>query len=190
MPVIDFKEEKVKEIKPKTYTWAGWLTFFLSLIIVGGALGTVLFLKQVYARNLQTVQDEITNLETEKSAKQKEVAVAVEVSKKITSLNKALSNHLCFTNIFDEIEKTTVKKVYFDNLSLESQEGSLSLSAKAATYLDAANQLAVWRSKPDFFTKVLAPGFELEEGLEGEKSYVDFKPQIKLNLEKFKCQVK
>jgi len=129
-------------------------------------------------------------LEVSKRAKQEEAKQAIEVSKKINDLNTLLEDHICMSKVFDAIEKTTDKKVFFETIALEGTEGTLALEGKAATYKDAADQLAVYRAQTDSFMEASTKSVALVEDRASGRTYVSFSPQMKLNKDLFLCESK
>ncbi|MBU1118585.1 hypothetical protein KKH43_01740 [Patescibacteria group bacterium] len=188
MAIIDFKEEESAGKKPKTYIGVSVALLVVAALVSAIAFFGMYFLVLNKTSQIASLESSIEVLTEEENTKKEQATEALEVSKKVRVVQDMLENHICLSAVFNALEKNTVTTVYYDSFSFEGLESRVVLDAKALSYTDAANQLAVFRTKPEFFTDVTISQAAYTSLGEDEKTYVGFSPQFQVPRKSYLCE--
>lgn len=185
MPTVEFEASTPEEEKPKSKFGLPVALMVIAVVIVGGGF-LVLFL---LSRNLTTQQTSLNNnlktLNIEQESLQPVEEKAKVLQAQLNSLQDILDNHLCWSDIFSDLEGMTIKKAFFKSLTGESSNRTLVLSAQTETYATLAEQLTVFDDSPlvDSYT---ISGATLTT--EDSQSALQFDVTLTLTENAFLCQ--
>lgn len=176
-----------KEKKPKTYLGLSIFIFIIVLVLALGGYWALFYFNEKLSDEKNQLTKEVEDLKTTLASFEEKKTEAEVVQKKLSSLEIILEDHLCFSNLFKEIEKLTVKKVYFTKIMADSVGHKIILTGRAETYEDIGKQFALFRDS-DKFTD-----YEISEAslkTEEEKSFIEFTGSLTLASGFLKCEVK
>lgn len=111
---------------------------FLILFATIGAWGGLYFYNSQISKNVDMVKDEISALPL--GDREKEVEKIEEANEKLGAFGGILNNHIYMSNIFSEIEKFTLKKVYFNKFNIDTSKNLLELHGATDSYTTFAKQ--------------------------------------------------
>lgn len=185
MPVISLKP---KEDKPKERPHGlvlGVAVIVGALLVVGVLWGGFYYFRQYETKNVESHQEEITRIDGELE-RYKDVRSKNEVlTKQIENITSLLSNHICWSPFFAELEDLTVKKVYFTRFSGDEAAESLSLAGRAADYTTLGEQFAVFRESDTFDSFKISQAQYITEG---NDNYVDFSATLDFSPDALLCE--
>lgn len=115
------------------------------------------------------------------------LAAAKAWNAQLNSSKETLDKHLRWTALIGLIEARTLPTVKYTSFS-GNADGSVTLEAVAASYMDAAQQIVVWRSEP-LVTEVRTSGAAARVGAQGDIQGVTFTLSMKFNPEAWKSPV-
>jgi len=101
---------------------------------------------------INKVNNEIQSISL--GGRDQEVAKINSLNQKLGSFKGILGSHIYSSNIFSDIEKLTLKNVYFDKFSLNTNKNELFLSGVAQSYASFAKQISAFKTKSDFIRDI------------------------------------
>jgi Tfp pilus assembly protein PilN len=125
-------------------------TLIVVLIFVIGFTGTYVYLKLnriALGAEYSSLEQQISQTDAAINSYSLEKKQAELLKDRTQVLKILLDNHVYWTQFLDLLEHNTVNNVYYTNFVAEAG-GSIILTARAATYSDLANQLAVFEEAP------------------------------------------
>ncbi len=189
MAVIDLREEEKKfQQEPKSYLGFVILFLVLSVILAIGTFGGFYVFSKNTENTISTKKTALADVNTQIVSLESSAEKALEVQSKVSHVQNMFDEHVCFSGIIDLLEDTTVSTVFYEGMELESTSGSLVLSAKAASYTDAADQIAIWRSVDSVIDSYAVSDVSLERIVGSEQEYVSFQPRIVLHPDSYNCK--
>lgn len=189
MAVIDLREEEKKlQQEPKSYL--GLVIFFLviSVLTAIGAFGGFFIVTKNTEDAISTKKIALGDVNSKILSLEADAEKALETQSKASYVQTMFDEHVCFSGVIDLLEDTTVDSVFYEGMELESTSGSLVLSAKAASYTDAADQIAIWRSVDSVIDSYTVSDVSLEKIVGSEQEFVSFQPRIVLNPDSYNCK--
>lgn len=118
------------------------ITFFVFLWLVLSGYS------QSRQNELENIKDKISILETETKDLEDIKAQAQVIETKISALKFLFENHIYWSEFFEELEKLTLKKVFYDNLTANSSTDKVVLSGIAENYGELAKLIFSLASFP------------------------------------------
>lgn len=154
---------KVSSVSPAANKLNVLASIFLILILA--SWGGLYFYNGQLAGQINKISNEIQSISLK--GRDQEVAKINEADQKLGSFKGILDSHIYSSDIFSDIEKVTLKNVYFDKFSLSANKNELFLSGVAQSYTSFAKQLDAFKTKSNFVRNIEIQSTRLsKEGVE------------------------
>lgn len=120
------------------------ILLILSLLFYGG----LLFYQKKLQTNLNSINQEITNLESKRDKTTEEAILSAD--KKLNLAEDLFKSHLYWSDLFGNIEKAVVPDVYFSESKLDfaNEKVDIGLTGNAKTYTALAQQMVSFKEDP------------------------------------------
>jgi len=132
------------------------------------ALGSVIVCLLVFAGLFlyeSSIENKTTNLGQEIGIVEEEISLyremqksAINLKQRTDAIRDLMDEHVYWTNFFVKLEEYTAENVYFISFSGDITGGRVSLTARAASFLDVGRQLLVFQEASDFLEEVEISG--------------------------------
>lgn len=136
-------------------------------------------------------QSEINGIEAETELVMQRIRNLKRTNQEVTEFTNLLKEakglieeHIFATQVFDFLQAHTLKQVYYNDLQVEVDNLNLALTGNAKDYQTLAQQLLYFQSL-DEIVNIELSGVQLEEGEEGEESFVTFNLTLTMQPEFF-----
>lgn len=186
IPRTETRVTKYKESYGSKFTLFSFIIFFIAF----GGYGGVYFYKWYLNNQVAVLTSSFEKVKSELELES--ISEIIDKSKEIAITGRALQNHQAVSNIFDSIEKNTIKNNFYASFSFKysdekmssgqvKTEPLVSLSGVSKSYSDLAKQMVVSKNSKDY-EKADFSGFKLLQN--GDISY-DLNLQVVPELLKF-----
>jgi len=166
----------------------------LSLILIIGLAGSLFIQQKAYSRrqnveDIKTQKEQVMQTVVSLREKNKEVKDFTALLKEVKN---SIDNHIYISNIFDFLEKNTLKEIYYTTLQVDTRSETAQLTVYAQDYEFMAKQIAHWQSLNNIIESLEANNVVLEkvtktisEDETQETALVNFVLDIKFNKDFF-----
>ncbi|MBI2426644.1 MAG: hypothetical protein HYV34_02250 [Candidatus Kerfeldbacteria bacterium] len=122
------------------------------LLVILAYFGLLLY-EASLIRETQTIDAELTGLQSDIATYAQTKKTAVDVTRQISGIAYLLDHHTEWTNVFDILEDYTLPTVYYESMTVDVG-GKMTMTAIAPDMKAVVDQLRVFRLYPEIFTSV------------------------------------
>lgn len=137
----------------KATRWFGALSYFLFFLVLG-AWGGLYFYNSQLKDQISKIGEEIDAVALSLEDKEGQIQKINEANEKLNILGNVINSHIYFSNALKELEKTTLKAVYFKKFGFSAEKNILSLSGSTNSHTNFSKQVSVFKSQSDIFRNV------------------------------------
>lgn len=169
----------------------------LGLLVLGSVLVCLMVFAGLFLYE-SSIENKTTNLEGEIGIVEEEISLyremqkaAINLKQRTDTINDLMDEHVYWTNFFTKLEEYTAKNVYFQSFNGDLTGGRVSLTARAASFLDVGRQLLIFQEAEDFLEGVEINGASVATEITGlgenstERPVVDFTITLEVLLNIF-----
>lgn len=132
------KEYAIKVAPPTKKAKIFSIFSFLLLFVVLGSWGGLYFYNNQLGQEITSLKGEMD--EVRQGENQDKVRKINEANRKINIFNEKFNKHIYVSNVFTEIEKFTLKKVYFNSFTVDVPKNLVTLSGTTDSYTNFSKQ--------------------------------------------------
>src|SRR3989338_2989639 len=157
---------------PKRLFWSG-LVVFICLLSIGTVYAGITWYKLNIDKQIEALQAEIKDLNSEIARYEKDKVDVIDLQQRLKLIRELISRHIYWTKFFDQLEKYTIKEIYFTNFSMGGHEKFV-LTAIGRDYESVAKQLVAFQQASDFIKAVEINAASTEINESGDYLRVNF----------------
>lgn len=154
----------------------------VTVVLVALAYGGMLGVQYYFLQQTKDVQQDIATIDEVINGYAEVQSEVVVINEKIEGAKWVLERHIYWSAFFKELEKYTLPQVEYTSFSGDVA-GALSLQARAETYQNVTQQVAVFKQADHFINDVTVEAAvgEVSSAAEGEDKPVKFAISLQIN---------
>lgn len=157
-----------------------YLFYFATILLAATVLSYLVFNFKVQLQGKLMRQIETASLSLRSDERQVYNRKILDYKKKIDDFAEILGSHRINSNVFNFIEKNTLKNVWFSNFSVQETANEIMLSGEASDMKTVSNQIEIFEKNKEYVLKVNVLNYHVNA-----TGKVNFSLNISLNSEAF-----
>lgn len=148
--MVIIPKEKIKELTPSSIFLSRGSVFALAILgILTLTWGGLFFYKNFLNDKIEEIKNQMLALNEEEKSLENEKREIVTINNQLNNLGGLLDNHFYWSQLFSELEKTTLIQVSFSDFSADVNKNQIAMKGLAPTYGALAQQIASFKKHPD-----------------------------------------
>ena len=160
-----------------------YLFYFATILLAATVLSYLVFNFKVQFQEKLIGQVENASLSLRSGERQAYNKKVLDYKKKIDDFAEVLDSHRISSNLFDFIEKNTLKNVWFSDFSIQEIANEIVLSGESSDMKTVSNQVDIFEKSKNYVLKVNVLDYQINT-----TGKVNFSLNISLNPEAFNYQ--
>ncbi|MEA2088506.1 MAG: hypothetical protein U9O55_01525 [Patescibacteria group bacterium] len=159
---------------------------FFSLIIISSVYMLVNWYQLTVIERSRSVEKKLQDLKNNIDVFEVKKQEALKFQEKLKAVDYLLSQHICWTDFLNGIERITLRDVYYESAIVDF-EGNIFLSAETDSFETVAEQLLVFQDNKDLIESVKIDSVDSENigDSDNEIQIIKFNITLKINKENF-----
>jgi len=177
---IDMLPEDIERRRKARFRNISIIVLVSLIALSGGAGFGIYYYKGNLELELDGLQQETVQVNTEIKKYEADLEQALIAQKQLDNLERLLNDRLYWTNLFVELGRITIPDVFFTGFSCDLESRQVSLPAKARDYHSLARQLKAWEEEDILeFIEVSSATLETDDG----QAFVSFDSNLLFKTE-------